>query len=193
MCYYRLFIFLGCGHSTFSSTPVRYCADARTKAVTVERNTGKSPEDEGSSGQSAAPSATSSANAPTHTLPVRTARKDLEECDASSATAAATEDDVQPCTEGRAHPFHSVRLERICAICEYEREERLRALESSVSEIRFEPWRWQGKFRGGRNGPPAKGTSFIHGQDVRASVLSMSAAVGTWMKDWNRKDSGMAP
>ena len=31
MCYYRLYIFVGCGHSTFSEMPVRHCKDTRRK------------------------------------------------------------------------------------------------------------------------------------------------------------------
>jgi hypothetical protein len=31
MCYYRLYVYMGCGHSRLSETPVRYCKDARIK------------------------------------------------------------------------------------------------------------------------------------------------------------------
>ena len=141
---------------------------------------------------------TANATAPTNTLlPVQAASKDIEEHNTSSVRTSTTEDNVQPCAEGRAHPLHTVRLERICAVCEYEREERLRTLESSISEIKFEPWRWRTKYRGGKDGlsgenDGSKLSSSVRPKDVRASVLGLSATVGSWMKDWaQRKDSGM--
>jgi hypothetical protein len=33
MCYYRLYIFLGCGHSSFSTNAIRPCAAVRSKAL----------------------------------------------------------------------------------------------------------------------------------------------------------------
>jgi len=33
MCYYRLYIFLGCGHSTFSADAIRPCAEVRSKIL----------------------------------------------------------------------------------------------------------------------------------------------------------------
>lgn len=212
MCYYRLFVFLGCGHSTFSSTPVSYCANARRQSAAVNKKSSKLPEDEVSPRHSTTPSQTSTVyssldhglqsetadgTASTSTVPAQATGKDIQEGNASSATAPTMEDNMQPCPEGRAHPFHTVRIERICAVCEYERDERLRALESSSSEIRFEPWRWRWKYRGGKDGPAWKhpgegnGAGSNQRQDVRVSVRGMSAAVGSWIKDWNRKDSGM--
>ncbi|KAH8732738.1 hypothetical protein GQ44DRAFT_3469 [Phaeosphaeriaceae sp. PMI808] len=35
MCYYRLYIFLGCGHSTFSPTPVSHCMNATRLAKPI--------------------------------------------------------------------------------------------------------------------------------------------------------------
>lgn len=36
MCFYRFYVFLGCGHTTFSEKPVSFCGDARPKTAEEE-------------------------------------------------------------------------------------------------------------------------------------------------------------
>lgn len=206
MCYYRLYIFVGCGHSTFSETPVRCCANARTKAEKTSRSILIQPEDlatggegfQGSgrkgrdsqvtlvpdddsiertnktttcedSSQNLYSNIQTTHNKTLHTYLVRTVdvlftpKADgrtawphtaspvmTSTAKTSPSIAPALETNrIQPtCEEGRVHPMHTVRLERMCPLCEHEREERLRLLYSSMREIRFDPARWHVKYQG---------------------------------------------
>lgn len=202
MCYYRLFIFLGCGHSTFSSMPVRYCTSAQSKATTGPKR--KSP---GLTGRSSGHSASSSNESNVYSLPEHANTSTSSSVSDASQTRGnlagsrhelksdeevVTEEDEQPCAEGPVHPFHTVKLERLCAVCDNEREERLRALDSSISEIRFEPWRWQCKYQGIKRGSlDGKDDKAKHGEQDRmtSGVWGMGTVVEDW---WKRKDSGIS-
>ncbi|KAH7076945.1 hypothetical protein BKA63DRAFT_469016 [Paraphoma chrysanthemicola] len=137
MCYYRLYIFLGCGHSSTSASPVRYCETAKRPhkedlhdaaegevkttrtGIALDLNAGSKPD-----WRSAA----------RHSASTTESKRDDE---GAPKTLSEEGINVEPCTEGRLHPIYTVKLERVCADCAFEREERLRKLEDMTSEIGF--------------------------------------------------------
>lgn len=211
MCYYRLYIFLGCGHSTFSSTPVRYCVDARTERISVEEEPPESPRNENAppitqSDQTHNPEVpkahvperdSTDTLASINTQPTSVASDDTGATSILSIAPPTIKERKIPCREGRAHPFHIVKIERICAVCEYDmeqrlrdRDQRLRALDESINEIKFEDWRWKLKYQGGPPTPLLQkgdrtGTDGTVGTgEAMKSVWRVSAAVGNWVKEW---------
>jgi hypothetical protein len=175
MCYYRLCIFLGCGHSTFSETPVGFCKDASEKHA--ER------------GQQSQRVSTLSTTSSVYS---RTDSMEAEKHNPMPTSAIGRQ--IQPCTEVRVHPLQTRRLERMCAICQDERDRRLEALHSLNKERRFEPWRWQFKYQGGSTSVQqndAVGVPTNAGWDVTTTLNSIVAGSSGWMKDWKRQDSDM--
>lgn len=199
---------MGCGHSTFSETPVRYCEDVRTKKhpaqpIAARSNTQKLAEQE-TCIQVLAGSGTDGPMDSRSSLQNDGASKRLSNSTiashASSYTAVQTYDDyrgeegemlsfeqnasqtdgVESCREGRVHPLHTIRLDRMCPICTEEREERLRGLDSSIRGIKFDPARWHWKYQGAKTNASRK-------QEGRWTV---GAAKGGWMRGWNKRDTG---
>lgn len=173
MCYYRLHVFLSCGHSTFSDKPVGFCKAATDVSIRSSFSRQR---------RTSTLSASSSIYSRTDSIEVEDQR-DSEPISRASA--------MRPCTEGQIHPLHTRRLERLCAVCQYERDERLKVLESLSSEIHFEPWRWQFKYQGGTTSirqkrPPMEATSDAENRNTWNSLMTGSSG---WMKDWKRQDS----
>ncbi|KAF2855496.1 hypothetical protein T440DRAFT_156195 [Plenodomus tracheiphilus IPT5] len=186
MCYYRLFIFLGCGHSTFSATPVRYCANARSHTVTGTIRRKKSSDSTSLLSTATATTDKTPKKAQPEDQTIRTTLRATTTSQkvrkSSSRSSSPATDNLQPCAEGRAHPFNRVRLERLCAFCEHDRDERLQTLETSADEIKFDPARWRWKYQG-TNGPRAgdSDASSLKGQGKRETGLwGMETAVENW-------------
>lgn len=184
MCYYRLFIFVGCGHSTFSPTPTVFCVNAQshTRSETERRTSSTEPTPTRNDMTSEWQLSEDHALQATPSLTSATDR--FKEPSLLSANLAT--EGLQPCAEGRTHPFNKVKIERRCAVCEYERGERLHALETSTDEIRFEPGRWRWKYQG-NNGVLAtnKGDDASHfkgGGKQGSRLWGMGATVEGW---WN--------
>ena len=206
MCYYRLYIFVGCGHSTFSETPVRHCKDTQTKSVKKSKSPSTQHEDLATGGESSSGSSRKGRDSQMTLVPdddsnertdkttkcgdnsqtlhsaVQTDHNKTYHTDLLSTTdvlltpnadgrtalshmtsptiisrartsppnpPALEDNDTQStCEEGRVHPLHTVRLERMCPLCEQEKEKRLRLLYSSMREIRFDPAKWHVKYQG---------------------------------------------
>lgn len=208
MCYYRLYIFLGCGHSTSSTMPVSFCATATDAAnLRTREEPGPAPakQIEDSNNSNPVPSTeaetqpdTSEASRDT-LIAAQAARNsasiELEAPRRSKITKRSVNSNLQPCDEGRVHPLHTVRLDRVCASCAFLRDERLRALDSTTAEIRIEPKRWQEKQRGkvvtmsqkegdGRSrssGGSIGGIASVIGQRIDSGVWTVGAK---WMRDW---------
>ncbi|KAF1833020.1 hypothetical protein BDW02DRAFT_528478 [Decorospora gaudefroyi] len=187
MCYYRFYIFLGCGHSTFSEIPVRFCKDADTKGEIKGLETRRSDScsaDHVSVQGAGRATAASSKSLPSTIQTVGTQTEDPHTTGTTNANNPFTRSqaplagDREPCGEGRVHPLHTMRVERLCAVCACEREERLAKLEASIKEVRFDPGRWHWKYQGGNQTAAKK-----HG-----GGWGVGAAVGGWMKDWNKRD-----
>lgn len=83
------------------------------------------------------------------------------------------------CEEGRVHPLHTIRLERICTLCEHERQERLRLLYSSMGEIRIDPSRWRCKY---------PGDAKKKGDGNQRTGVGWSVAMGEWWDRGKRHD-----
>ncbi|KAF2035827.1 hypothetical protein EK21DRAFT_53784 [Setomelanomma holmii] len=132
MCYYRLYIFLGCGHPTTSSIPVRYCSNA-TRMHREEETTPARLDVELKTTSTGVSLDLNAGSRPGLRSASRT----------TAGTQAAGKSSVEPCAEGRFHPLHTVKLERMCADCAHEREERLRALEETTNDIKLDPARSQ--------------------------------------------------
>ncbi|KAI8940166.1 hypothetical protein NX059_012550 [Plenodomus lindquistii] len=186
MCYYRLFIFSGCGHSNFSATPVRYCANAisYTGSGTKRR---KRSSDTGSTSPTGTATIdktgeTTPSQAPRHSRGTTATKNAHRIRKSSSRSTSPATGSVQPCAEGRAHPFNRVKLERLCAVCEYERDERLHALETSTDEVKFDPARWRWKYQGTNGVRTGKGdVSEPKNKGERGSGLW---GVGTAVEKW---------
>jgi hypothetical protein len=208
MCYYRLYIFAGCGHSTFSETPISYCQNARTKTKKNSISTMKQHKDVTPAAGDEGPIESDSKSrdsqmtlVPDDELIERTERRSICRDSPQSSRSIIeigedktqhpspapttdvfqspnTDDGTAPshtsmptiipkaktsspnrpgldthtielaCEEGRVHPLHTIRLDRMCAVCEQEREERLRLLYSSMTKIRVDPSRWYCKYQG---------------------------------------------
>jgi hypothetical protein len=204
MCHYRFYIFMGCGHSTFSLMPVSYCANAMDlgKHHTQEPS---SPADFTAEPESTInelaldPQQCSVAQPTQDSHPTTQLGENIINTTIEPKRKPKSKKiKLQPCQDGRVHPLHTVRLERmICEGCASARDERLHALESNTSEVKIEPSRWQWKYHGQSGGPLLS---------IRNSVMEKSPAVvgkashskvdsGIWlgamgamMKDW--KDSG---
>jgi hypothetical protein len=179
MCFYRLHIFAGCGHSAFSETPISYCQNARTKTSSDSQMT-LVPDDESlertdrrpicrNSSQSSHSTIEIGEDETQHPGPVPTTdvfqSPNTDEGTALSHISLPTTipkvktsspnrpdldtDTIQlACEKGCVHPLHTIRLDRMCAVCEQEREERLRLLYSSMTKIRVDPSRWCCKYQG---------------------------------------------
>jgi hypothetical protein len=71
-----------------------------------------------------------------------------------------------------------------------DRDQRLRALDASINEVKFEDWRWRLKYQGGPPTPLLQkehrtGTDGTVGTgEAMSSVWRVSAAVGNWVKEW---------
>jgi hypothetical protein len=158
MCNYRVYIFLGCGHSTFSSTPVSYCTNAISPAGS------KTQEDMWPALHTSGVNITSAGlaidlKAGSQLGVVKTLRNSiLSNQEASNNTreqrrpdnsASERNKEIQPCGEGRVHPLHTRRLECMCSSCAQERDERLRSFELILGETKIDPQRWQWNYREG--------------------------------------------
>jgi hypothetical protein len=173
MCYYRLYIFNGCGHSTVSEMPVGYCKDAKTKTSSSQNNTASSVNAE-RSGSNLRSRSSSKAARSTTTKPRDSALTPPPQASTTRITrsqTAAASGVLAPCGEGRVHPFHCIRLDCVCPVCVEEREERLRNLEREIKEIRFDPAKWHWKYQGG-------GMKDGKGDDGK------EAAVGWGIRSW---------
>ncbi|EFQ93630.1 hypothetical protein CFE70_008473 [Pyrenophora teres f. teres 0-1] len=200
MCYYRFYIFLGCGHHTFSETPIRYCEAAKTKASADS----KSPlnQDEGDNAQdltcgSAIGDDDGHTDGDSSLLDDESIRRpdwSIAGSRRSSCTTVqtgtisvkdtepATPVFRKPCGEGRVYPLHTFKLEQICPVCANERDKRLRQLDKVTDEITFDAAKWHCKYQGDHKGKNGSGGKKAH------AGWNVGTAVGGWMKDWNRKD-----
>jgi hypothetical protein len=195
MCYYRFYIFLGCGHSTFSSTPVRYCANATSLDAQDETQPENPPLPK--------PTNTKITTNVITTIATTNLVLDLEAGSQPQVTQALVTRDwqrlptekkinipasrkpeYQPCEEGRAHPLHTRKVDTVCADCAQARLERLKKLdEMPVVEVKFV------RKIGGRR-PPVERKSevmILQGKADKPKVDSGVWATGTkWMEGWKR-------
>jgi len=200
MCYYRFYIFLGCGHHIFSEMPVRYCEDARAKESTESniclsdekrdnthnqingstKSDGDAHVDENSSlpdnGPMGGPECSMagsprSSHTNAYTEAVEVKKKEL-----------TTPVIVKPCGEGRVYPLHTFKLEHNCPVCANERNERLRKLDKVMEEITFDSAKWHWKYHGDQKAKYGSGEKKVD------AGWGVGATVGGWMKGWKGKN-----
>jgi hypothetical protein len=193
MCYYRFYIFLGCGHTTTSSTPVRYCANATnpvTSSQQEESSPIRSPVGFNTSDESALDlDADSQPTVIQQSLPTaqpnQSANNIIKDV-MKRISPDLTSPELEACGEGRMHPLHTVRVARLCASCAIERDERLQAidLDSVVFKVGLKQRhskvieRHQALLLDGGSGERQR----------KSKVDSGVWTVGTrWMKDWKHQ------
>jgi hypothetical protein len=178
MCYYRLYIFLHCGHSTFSEMPVGFCKAAKDVTVRFSGSRQRS---------------TSTASN-TSSVYSRTDSMDAEE--RKRPQSVSTTRAIRPCIIGRIHPLQTRKLERLCSTCQHERDKRLEALELLNNGVHFEPWQGQSKYQSGRTYTQQKearsNMESTTAWDVTATINSLVSGSSSWIKDWKRQESTVA-
>lgn len=170
-----------CGHSTFSEMPVGFCKAAKDASVRLSGSPSRQQRESTISTTSTVVSRADSMNPEERRKPR-----------SGEATRA-----IRPCAQGQIHPLQIRRLERLCAICQHERDKRLEALNSLNSAIEFEPWRWQFKYQGGSSSMQhTKAEEGASERDESASMWRVSTTLNNlmtgssgWMKDWKRQKS----
>ena len=210
MCHYRFYIYLGCGHSTFSPKPVSYCA----KATTITEGKAQkdaSPRQPPTELRNASPEVPldlneelrpEGAKPPPHrsllTAPQSPKDKNTTRPPKRRRSPTPTRTTkLEPCNEGLIHPLHTVRIETLCPGCADDRERRLEALAMFSTEIKFDPARWQWKYRASGGGPSTKRQhvddhvepAIVGGDAGEAQKGEGGGGRGVWpgakwMKDW---------
>jgi hypothetical protein len=172
MCYYRLYLFVGCGHSSMSSRPIKRCKRARE--AHQQQHPHDSPQElgpmyhqvrqeDGIGGHDADRSDNSSTVSGGGDRPGMQAALDTVSDGDSDLTRARQSSDASSnrtrtiftdsesvysdheCNEKLIHPFQSYRIDRACPGCENRRVSRLAKIETG-NEVRFEDWRWKVKY-----------------------------------------------
>jgi hypothetical protein len=184
MCYYRLYILLGCGHSTFSSTPVRYCANATSlEEEFTETKTTSEPTKNLKTTSTGVVSDLEAGSRPPRNSPLLPTN-DTTSTVKRTVAPASRKPNLQPCEEGRVHPLHTRKVDRQCAECVHAREARLKALESMPEVVKI--------VRSERSQPPPAKRQceemILRGRAEKAPKVDSGVwAVGTkWMEGWRK-------
>ncbi|KAF1999511.1 hypothetical protein P154DRAFT_620936 [Amniculicola lignicola CBS 123094] len=187
MCYYRLYVFMGCGHTTSSNTPMRTCATIRSNQRGSELDVSKGRV------------------SPT-TLPVRRRDKPVsegdavEECKPSVSTSTATDSTfrtpnfatrsqnqkqdpilAQPCELRQAHPFLTYRLYSTCPRCTQASHQRLQGIANQ--HVKFEDWKWRVKYLS----PVPEEARWIEWEELGG----IGELMGSWVREWKERGDGL--
>ncbi|CAI6332181.1 unnamed protein product [Periconia digitata] len=176
MCYYKLFVFQGCGHSLPSAQPVRPCAMAsatdrqnfeerrqaaegrtmkrRPQGLVTDRKVTSAVCTPAQHPDTAAEHSSATSPPPSiQTQPPTEDRQLGNEGDipgTSSTTPTSempvTESSKGTCTTVLTHPFQTTRLHRSCLLCTRNREELLAQSELAQQKVRIDDWRWKVKY-----------------------------------------------
>ncbi|KAH3940524.1 hypothetical protein HBI56_096120 [Parastagonospora nodorum] len=179
MCYYRYFKFQGCGHTTYSSTPVRYCENAKNTDPTETQPTCGPPKDMVTKTTDVVLDLEAGSHPKRNSqLPPPPLETDL----AAKRTImpASRNSNLQPCEVGLTHPLYTRKIETQCGECIRARDERLYALES-MPEAHI--------IKRMQNRQPAKRQSeemILQGRADKAPKVDSGVwAVGSkWMEGW---------
>ncbi len=174
MCYYKLHIFMHCGHSALSDLPVGFCKAA------------KDPSDEAGVLQQQKGLTTFNVTS----IHSRTDSLDIE--NRKDPGCVPPNRKIQSCTKGQIHPLQSRRLDRLCTVCQYERDQRLQNLESLGSAIHFEPWQWRFKYQGGtdlmqQKDPLEEASGTGNDSTVTTTLRRFVTSNSGWMREWVRQ------
>ncbi|KAH7123913.1 hypothetical protein B0J11DRAFT_325104 [Dendryphion nanum] len=196
MCYYRLYVYIGCGHGVASSSPIRYCRDACRKqrlksffpifeTVTKtndEQRENQAPSDNSDLSVNLDPNAASPTSkkcsvipSPTSTLPVLPPSRPL----------------LGACARQTIHPYQTYNIHNACPVCLRNREVRLEAVQTQ-NEIKVEDYRWQVQYMGDSHGASpllgsntstkdGRGSRDI-GLGIRRVMGNVAEVMGSWVK-----------
>ncbi|KAJ4345587.1 uncharacterized protein N0V89_011720 [Didymosphaeria variabile] len=194
MCYYRLYIFLGCGHTTLSARPVRPCAAVRSKQrsishpAKVEQGASLKVPPQGSQPPATLPDdvhtadfaafhtshdSTRNTSSHPHTEDANTSQEPVTSRLNPEVDAAADEE----CEDLLTHPFQTLSIHTSCALCLRRRAALLQQLGEETSTVRFEDWRWKVKYLS----PTPEEARYS------AEWGNVGSAMGSWVKDWKVK------
>jgi hypothetical protein len=155
-----------CGHSTFSDMPVGFCKAAKDVSVRLSESPSRQQRESTTSTASTVVSRADSMNPEE--------RRNSRSVEATRA--------IRPCAQGQIHPLQTRRLERLCAVCQQERDRRLEVLDSINSAIEFEPWRWQFKYQGrSRSMQRTKAEEGASGPEEGVSIWRVSTTLSNLM------------
>jgi len=212
MCYYRLYIFLGCGHSTAPANPVRLCEKARSEGQEKRARTKREQErrenavglgttfadvgwgEECESGvhaeKESIPSDTTLGSSSTATTVVNSPNAD-EHSDGSEQ-----EDDSflsTGCGTLKTHPYHTLHIHTPCGPCQRSRTRLLAQVQGAHPTVRFDNWRWKAKYMGPApdEGQYADWRGSGLGGSVGAAAENVSAMMGSWVKEWRERGGGV--
>ncbi|KAF2442083.1 hypothetical protein P171DRAFT_60998 [Karstenula rhodostoma CBS 690.94] len=197
MCYYRLYIFLGCGHTTFSARPVRPCAAVRSNRISASQH----HQQHADTAQGVALKVPPQAHHPPSTIAAAHAANTTFHTTHPSVTnpsphphtdgANNPQDSMTPrpadaaanaeCAVVLTHPFQTLNIHTSCALCLRQRAALLRQLEQGSSTVRFEDWRWKVKYLS----PTPEDAWYA------AEWKNVGSAMGSWVKDWKVKRDEM--
>jgi len=182
MCYYRYFKFQGCGHTSYSSTPVRYCENAKGTDNTETQTTPEPPKDivtkttgvvlDLEAGSHPKRNSQLPSQPPTETDPAKK----------RTIIPASRNLNLQPCEVGLTHPLYTRNIETQCGACIRARDERLRALDSmpEVHAITRTPKKQAAKRQ--------SEDMILQGRAYKAPKVDSGVwAVGSkWMEGWKK-------
>jgi hypothetical protein len=158
MCYYKVFVFQGCGHAISSTNPVRTCAevkrelaernkDAHTAAVgeVMECWRGMEREPKTDAGDIPAITSTSSVGLGIK-YPHHSFSPTADQITYPNGQQKTTTTPKPPCSNLDTHPFQTLKIYRSCLHCSRDRAALLAQSESATPHVRFEDWRWKVKY-----------------------------------------------
>ena len=189
MCYYRLYIFLGCGHSTTSSKPVNTCTttsirtkrESKAPTIASRHDSGvffadSEPHSATEADEECAPGPSTHAqpqpNADTLKLPQSPEEKEPPDEEREQELEKGGN---RPCRERHYHPRQTFRVERLCLHCTLNRQKLLEAVNTG-NEVKFENWRWRVKY-----------LSPVTEESRYTEWGAVGEVMGSWVKDWKTK------
>ncbi|KAF2636647.1 hypothetical protein P280DRAFT_510304 [Massarina eburnea CBS 473.64] len=201
MCYYKCYIFLGCGHTVLPREPIRACASAKrerseelrrraagertTRKRVWNRNQGQSP-----GGMKAHTASTSNAageecekeDRREKNIPVSTKTELDNARTPPSTTSSPPNQETWPksCETIKTHPFQTTKIHSPCAKCMHLREALLARSESVTPQVHFEDWRWRVTYL---SPPVSSGEARYSGDGILGLGAGVGEAMGSWVKD----------
>jgi len=193
MCYYRRYIFLGCGHSTFSQYPVQPCPAAKAQYAKQQKGKQKekqNDEQEANSdpvvanpSSSETPGPLSDSFATPHPdstpNPPECATSQIQITEPTSVHRHPTHSLSLPRGEGKCpgallHPMHCFLIHYLCPDCSARRDALL-AETTRATGIHFDPQKWKVRYQGADPVEPRWNSEW----------KGVGSALGSWVKDLN--------
>lgn len=170
MCWHKLYIFTLCGHSVVAASPTRYglCQAESPERIKYESDypSATVPTPRISLSNESTPSPTVDSLTQTE----NTSDKGQGKIDISDTEPRKIQENE--CAGPRTHPYHTVRIHRLCAMCTRRRDILLASAETT-SSIRFDEWKWKVKYQSPRVEDA-----------VRKDWEGVGEMMGSWVGGW---------